>query len=208
MHSTIILIFKLMKRSFYLIVALLCTQISIVAQSNEGKIRELGINLSGSTFGLRYKAGNENTLLRLTLISISGSSYKYKSSTSTSRNNSIGLGFNFGFEKRKIVSDGLIIYYGSDFLTSVNKEIHKTDLPSITHTYLTISPGIGFVLGFCYNISDKINIAAEVMPSVSYSYIKETNETEFSTTKYTNSGLNYGLKTSGINLTLSFAIGK
>jgi len=197
-----------MKRSFYLIVTLLCIQISIAAQSNEGKTRELGINLSGSTFGLRYKTGNENTLLRLTLMSINGSSYKYKSSSSTSKNNSIGLGFNFGFEKRKIVSDGLIIYYGSDFLTSVNKEINKTDLPSITHTYLTISPGIGFVWGFCYNISDKINITAEVMPSVSYSYSKETNETELSTTKYTHSGLNYGLETSGINLTLSFAIGK
>jgi len=179
------------------------------AQDVNTRTRELGINLSGPTFGIRYRAGNESTLLRLTLLSISGSTYNYKSPSNTkSKNSSQGLGFNFGFEKRKPISDDLNIYFGSDLLTSYERNIDKHDSPSQTYTSLSFSPGLGLVLGFNYKISSKINISAEVMPSISYSFSKTTGDNEGTITKYTSTGLNYGLRSNGINLTLSFELGK
>jgi hypothetical protein len=200
-----------MKKIFYVIVALLFIQYSSAAQLANSSIRELGINLSGSTFGIRYKTGNENTLFRLTLLSLSGSSSNYKSPTNNeSRSNSQGLGFNFGFEKRKLVSDGLNIYFGSDILTSYQRNTYKNNYSSISQssTDLSLSPGLGLVLGFNYEISSKINISAEVMPSISYVYTKSTSNNDGTITKNTRTGLDYGLRTSGVNLTLSFNIGK
>jgi hypothetical protein len=67
-----------MKKIYYVIVALLFIQYTSAAQETNSRIRELGLNLSGSTFGIRYKTGNENTLFRLTLLSLSGSSSNYR----------------------------------------------------------------------------------------------------------------------------------
>ena len=200
-----------MKKIIYVIVALLFIQYSSAAQEANSSIKELGINLSGSTFGIRYKTGNGNTLFRMTLLSLSGSSSNYKSpSNNGSRSNSQGLGFNFGLEKRKLVSDGLNIYFGSDILTSYHRNTYKNNSSSLsqTATDLTLSPGIGLVLGFNYEISSKINISAEVMPSISYSFTKSTSNNDGTITKTTSTGLDYGLRTSGVNLTLSFNIGK
>jgi len=200
-----------MKKIFYLIVALLFIQYSSAAQETNSRIRELGINLSGYTFGIRYKTGNENTLLRLTLLSLSGSSSNYKSpSDNESRSNSQGLGFNFGIEKRKHVSDNLNIYYGSDLLTSYQRSINTNDSPlhTYTNTDLSFSPGLGLLLGFNYKISSKINISAEIMPSISYSFNKSSSDYDGTITKTTSTGINYGLRTNGVNLTLSFSIGK
>lgn len=200
-----------MRKILYVIVALLFIQYSSAAQETNSSIKELGINLSGSTFGIRYKTGNENTLFRLTLLSLRGSSYNYKSpSSNESRSNSHGLGFNFGFEKRKLISDGLNIYFGSDFLTSYQRNRSKNEYTSYSATYtdLSLSPGLGLVLGFNYEISSRINISAEVMPSISYTFTKSTNNNDGTITKSTSTGLNYGLRTSGVNLTLSFNIGK
>lgn len=202
---------KPMKKILYVIVALLFLQYSSAAQEAYSSIKKLGINLSGSTFGIRYKTGNENTLFRMTLLSLSGSSSSSKvPSNNENRSNSQGFGFNFGFEKRKIVSDDLSIYFGSDFLTSYQRNKYKNVSSSHTQTStdLSLSPGIGLILGFNYEISNKINISAEIMPSISCSFNKTTNNFYGSISKTTSTVLNYGLRTDGVNLTLSFNIGK
>jgi hypothetical protein len=195
-----------MKKISFIIVVLVFMQYSSVAQEANSRIRELGINLSGSTFGIRYKTGNENNLFRVTLLSLSGSTSKYKSaSNNESISNSQGLGLNFGFEKRKFVSDNLNIYFGSDLLTSYQRHISKNVNPTQTYTDLSFSTGLGLLLGFNFKISSKINISSEIMPSISYSTSKSTSEYNNGTTiKTSSTGFNYGLRTDGVNLTLSF----
>ena len=39
----------------------------------------------------------------------------------------MGVGFNIGFEKRKLISDNLGIYCGSDLLTSYNINTNEYD---------------------------------------------------------------------------------
>lgn len=196
-----------MKKIFFVIVALVCIQYTSSAQEANSRIRELGINLSGSTFGIRYKTGNENTLFRLSLHSLSGSSSTFKTSSNyESKSNSQGLGFNFGFEKRKLVSDNVNIYFGSDILTTYQRHISKTGSPSQTNTDLSFSPGLGLLLGFNFKISNKINISAEIMPSISYSVSKYSTEYNGTINNTSSTGFNYGLRTNGVNLTLSFNI--
>jgi len=200
-----------MKKIFYMVVALLFIQHSSVAQENNSGIRELGVNLSGSTFGISYKTGNKNTPFRLTLLSLVGSSSNYKSPPNNEhKNNSQGIGFNFGLEKRKLISDDLNIYYGSDLLTSYQRNVNKDDYESHSQTYTTLSfsPGLGLFLGFAYEISSKINISAEIMPSISYSFAKTSTNNDGAISKTTSRVLNYGLRTNGVNLTLSFNLGK
>jgi len=190
-------------------IALVLVPLFSEAQAVNTKIREVGINLSGPTFGIRYRAGNEFNLLRLTLLSISGTSYNYKLPSNTeSKNRSQGLGFNFGYEKRKSISEDLYIYFGSDILASYNRNTDKYDSPSQTYKTFTFSPGLGIILGFIYQISSNINISAEVMPSILYSISKTTNDNGGTVTKYSSSGLNYGLRSDGVNLTISFKLGK
>jgi hypothetical protein len=194
-----------MKKISFVIVVLVFMQYSSVAQEANSRIRELGINLSGSTFGIRYKAGNENTLFRVSLLSLGGSSSKYLSASNIeSTDNSQGLGFNFGFEKRKLVSDNLNFYYGSDLLTSYQRHISKNGSPTQTNKGFSFSPGLGLLLGFNFKISSKINISAEVMPSISYSIYKSSSEFNGTTNKTSSTRFDYGLGTNGVNLTLSF----
>jgi len=194
-----------MKKISFVIVLLVFMQYSSVAQEANSRIRELGINLSGSTFGIRYKTGNENNLFRVSLLSLGGSSSKYLSASNIeSTDNSQGLGFNFGFEKRKLVSDNLNIYYGSDLLTSYQRHISKNGSPTQTNKGFSFSPGLGLLLGFNFKINSKINISAEVMPSISYSIYKSSSEFNGTTNKTSSKRFDYGLGTNGVNLTLSF----
>ena len=195
---------KIIFLSLLILVPLFC-----YAQDANSVTNELGLNLSGTTFGIRYIGGKGNTLLRLTFISLGGSNSSSTSSSNTkSKSNSQGLGFNLGFEKRKPVSENLCAYFGSDLLTSFSRNIYKVSSLSETSTNLTFSPGLGFVLGFNFKISSKINISAEVMPSISYSYTKNTVDNNGTTFKSTSTGFDYGLRTNGLNLTLSYTLGK
>lgn len=154
------------------------------------------------------KSGNENYLLRLTLLSFDGSNQNNKSGPNTSKYGSMGVGFNIGFEKRKLISDNLSIYCGSDLLTSYNINTNEYDNMSQKSKTWTISTGLGVVLGFVYKINSDINISAEVLPSFNYSFGRSTLNSNGVDTIQKNSGFNYGLSDIGANLTLSFRLGK
>ena len=120
----------------------------------------------------------------------------------------MGVGFNIGFEKRKLISDNLSIYCGSDLLTSYNINTNEYDNMSQKSKTWTISTGLGVVLGFVYKINSDINISAEVLPSFNYSFGRSTLNSNGVDTIQKNSGFNYGLSDIGANLTLSFRLGK
>jgi hypothetical protein len=79
---------------------------------------------------------------------------------------------------------------------------------NVSNTDLSFSSGLGLLLGFNYQISSKINISAEVMPSISYSFTKSSSDFEGTIYKSKSNAINYGLRTNGVNLTISFNIGK
>ena len=194
-----------MKKTIYLIGLFLIIQLSSSAQDNKSKINELGVSISGSTFGIRYKSGNDKTLLRLTLLSTSGSMNKQKTpSDSKSKSNNFGLGFNVGFEKRKSVSDNFYLYYGSDLINSFDRNKYENDSPASVNKHASYSVGLGFILGFHYKINSKINISSEIIPSIIYSNEKYSNDQNGNITESSYSGLDYGLNYNSINLTLSF----
>jgi len=198
-----------MKKLLSVVIFMVIMHFYTFAQDSNSAIHEFGLNLSGPhTFGIRYRAGSENTLLRLTLSSIEGSDQNSKAASNTSKFGSAGLAFNIGFEKRRLISDKLSLYIGSDLLTSYGSNTANYDNLSQKSDTWTLSEGLGLVLGFVYRINSALDISAEVLPSISYSYGKTTTSSNGGNSSQTNTGLNYGLGDTGANLTLSFRFGK
>jgi hypothetical protein len=192
----------------FLVVAI---QLSSVAQETRTKINEVGITFSSlSSFGLRYKYGSPETLLRLTLLSLNGSSNNSKpDSLAQNNNSSLGFGFNIGFEKRKSITDKLGFYYGLDLLSkygqSENKDIkYKDDSKS-----WSAGMGIALVLGLTYTINNNFILAAEVDPGIMYYYGKsKVTNSGIQQGETTNTSVSYGLNNYGANLTLAYRFGK
>lgn len=199
-----------MKRIFPGLIILIFIQQFSNAQEAINKTKELGINLSGSVFGIRYKTGNKSNLLRLTLKSVNANSMWQKGiSGEEDKNINHGAGFNIGFEKRKGIKEAVSFFYGLDLLTSYSQSVHKSGNNPFNSKYCTLSSGLGFVLGFNYRPISNINISAEVVPSISYSNSKQEYRSSDNTlNKYSYGELDYGLSTSGINLTLAYVFGK
>jgi hypothetical protein len=178
-----------------------------IAQDLNPTTHEIGLNLSGPhTFGVRYRTGSEDKLLRLTLLSIEGSNLKNTSSTGVSKNGFAGAGFNIGIEKRKPVADNLNFYLGPELLTSYTFNTDKFGTQK-TVTW-NISAGIGLVLGFVYKINSYIDISAEFLPSINYSLGRSNLNNGGIKSTQKNTGITYGLSDTGANLTLSFRLGK
>src|SRR5208337_479420 len=143
--------------------------------------------------------------LRLTLLSINGFNSHASPDTLSENKSSIGLGFNIGFEKRKHINDKSSFYYGLDLLTSYNSSVTDDIQDQIRFENTSSSVGLGLVLGWIYNISKDISLAADMIPSINYNYNKSTNIisssniTSGSTTKLTTKGFIYGLSNSGVN---------
>ncbi len=196
-----------MRKLSFIIFILVIVPFYSFGQNTIPRIREVGLNLSGPhTFGVRYRSGNENTLLRLTLSSLAGSNQSYKTTSGSNKNGATGIAFNIGFEKRKLVSDNLTCYIGSDLLTSYTSNTNESDNLSQKSTTWNVSAGLGLVLGFMYKINNDINLTAELLPSIGYTYGKSTTNFNGTKTVQTNTGINYGLSDTGANLTLSFRL--
>jgi|WetSurMetagenome_2_1015567.scaffolds.fasta_scaffold05100_8 hypothetical protein len=199
-----------MKTIISCLAILILIQVPSISQETNTKVKEIGINLGGSNCGIRFKTGNQSSLLRITLLSISGySSWQNNSSGSSNNNNSQGVGFNIGMEKRKNIAEGVSFYYGLDLLTSYYRSIYKYNSSSpVTDKDWTFSPGLGFIIGFNYSPIPKIIVSAELMPSISYNYSKHIYDDQGGIIKYSSSSLDYGLRNNGINLTLAYVFGK
>ena len=198
-----------MKKSPLIVFLLMIVPIYAFAQNINTGIHEFGLNLSGPhTFGIRYRSGTENTLLRLTLLSADGSNQTSKANSNSSKFGSLGIVFNIGFEKRKFISDKLGYYIGSDLLTSYTSNTNEYDNLSQKSKTWTVSGGVGLVLGFVYKINSDINVTAEVLPAIGYSYGKTSLNSNGVESSQKNSGITYGLSDTAANLTFSFRFGR
>ncbi len=179
--------------------------LSSIGQDDGARKKELGLMISESNFGIRYKTGTENMLARVTLFSVSGSSSVMKPNPDTRNlSNNFGIGFGAGIEKRRPVSNGLYLYIGPELFSRYTGSLNKSKPAGTEYRQNGFSAGLGCVMGFHYAISDIINISSEIIPYLSYYYTKETmsmNETD-GVNKY--SGFRYGLNDYSINLTVSF----
>jgi hypothetical protein len=197
-----------MKKFASLILVLTYLSLNAVAQEISPKINEIGFNVNGSQFGVRYSTGNEVTLLRLTLLSLYGNSTWDKTPGDESTNNQQGVGFNVGFEKRKSIAENISLFLGSDLLTSLETDAYKFKSTDNKYTSTTLSIGVGFVVGINFKVADRIYISTEFVPAIVYSHSAYKSQTQFEDVKTTNNGINYGLSTRGINLTLSCRLNK
>lgn len=194
-----------MRKSAFITVFLSFVTLSSMAQDDGARKNELGLMISESNFGIRYKTGNENMLARFSLFSVNGA----RSSVQTNPDrkdisNNFGIGIGAGFEKRKPVSDGLYLYIGPEFFGRYTYTGQKTKPVSDRYSLNGLSAGLGCVMGFHYSITDKINISSEIIPYLSFYYSKESMSVNETDGGYKYSGIRYGLNDYSINLTVSF----
>lgn len=196
-----------MKKLSLLLFTFLMSTVIITAQS---KTKEVGLNYSGyNMFGVRYKVGSENSLFRLTLLDIGGANRKQEEGSYEYKNNSHGIALNAGFEKLKLAAENVYFYYGAEVLTSYNYQIIKHVSSDQKSTYRKLDTGIGFVFGFAYYFSSNVSLSAEVVPSVWYSYKKDSSTAYELNSSQTEKTIGYGFNqdfNSFANLTLSFRL--
>jgi hypothetical protein len=134
-----------MKKIMFIIMLSMTSFFNTFAQDTPAKVSEVGLTFSTLTnYGLRYKYGSDNTLLRLTALVFNGSNLTsdYTNYTvngvnyepTSSPANSLGAGLNIGFEKRKSIGDKLYFYYGLDLISSFNQSNNNNTAP-FTSTY-------------------------------------------------------------------------
>lgn len=209
-----------MKKASIIIVTILVSFSASFAQEETAKVREAGLTFSNfSSFGLTYRFGNENAVWRLNALTGNSSNYTtdnsdnyyfYDSLTQESSyetvNKSSNVNISFGREYRKLLAEKLEFRYGMDL--SLGYSSQKSERSSDDDTYIystinnrrTITPGINFVLGFNYLISDAIVLGAEVKPNMSYNIIKTESESGYDDNRtvreYSTNAFTYGLSNS------------
>lgn len=128
---------------------------NVMAQTTDQDLKkEIGIRMTGvSDFDFIYKkqkSENKYTRLRLLTAGLSIGSY----------NSSLYAGFACGKEKRKLIAKDFYLIKGWEFMGSTS--ILET-------TAFSSSIGVGYVLGFQYNISEKFIVNLETIPSLTTS---------------------------------------
>ena len=198
---------RCVKQSILIILFVIAPLYAIAQNSQSSHIQEVGINFNNlNSFGIRYKCGNDTTLLRFTLLSLNGSDNRVKPDSVGFNESSTGFGFNIGFERRRNITEKLGYYYGLDLLTSYSSSRSRgygTDF--FKNESWTVSGGLGVVLGLNFKISNNIYLAAEVLPSIRVACGKEKNASNgIAPTRTTIIDYSYGLSNSGASLTLSY----
>lgn len=93
----------------------------------------------------------------------------------------LSYGIIIGFDKHSLSSKGFSFVYGPHILFSYNNQKYTTNNPVLpvdqrTLKYHYYNAGIGFTIGFYYNINDRFAIGSELNPYVAYKESNNTNE--------------------------------
>jgi len=194
-----------MRKSALVIGLLFFIALTSMAQDAGAGKKELGVMISESNFGIRYKTGNENLLARLTLFTINGARSTLQTNPDQKNiSGSFGIGFGAGLEKRRPLSEGLSLYAGPEITGRYNLSVNKTKPSAGEYRQNGFSAGLGFVMGFQFSITDRINISSEIIPYISYYYTKESSEYGEIEDENIYNGFRYGLNDYSINVTVSF----
>lgn len=119
---------------------------------------EIGIRLWGlSDFDFIYKKQkNENRYTRVRFVTGDFTINDFKNF-----NSALNLGLGYGKEKHKIINEHLSFIKGWEIIASVGNTIAQEQ------AFFNVSPGLGLVLGFQYDIHENFSLTMETIPSIS-----------------------------------------
>ncbi len=127
----------------------------------EPPFRELGVRFSGfDDFNLFYKKGvSENVVIRHRLL--------FGSVAFNSNRNDIDLAFGYavGKEKRKSIANNLYFIHGLEYGFSFSYSSSELNLGNRLRNFF-LTHRLGYVLGFQLDVSNKVAISAEVIPTL------------------------------------------
>jgi len=148
---------------------LLGISIAALSQETQSNFHEIGLVFSNlNSFGLRYKYGNDNCMLRITSLVLNGTNtstsyndYSYNeingANISASPTNTIGTGLNLGLEKRKWIGNKSCFFYGFDWINSYTNSYSKTITPNGTTYSYTDENNQYIFLTSLYNNTSRSN---------------------------------------------------
>ena len=177
------------------------------------KIHEIGLTFASlDNFGIRYKTGNEKTLLRITILAMninSNNAWGEEEDSIDIKNSGYGAGFRIGFEKPIPIVKNFNLFYGLDLIGDFNYQKIKQEerFYNYHNTSWSISSGLAFVFGGTCSLGDHFRFSAEISPSLRYAYQNNkttTNGQPEVTTQSNNVG--FGLGNYGANLTIAYRI--
>lgn len=197
------------------VISLLLITNAFAQEQKPLKIREIGLTFANlDNFGIRYKTGNEKTLLRITMLAMninSNNSWGKEQDSISSKHSGYGAGFRIGFEKPIEIEKNFNLFYGLDLIGAFNFQKSKVEYPFSNGeiTNWSVSSGVAFVFGGSYHLGEHFRISAEISPSLMYTYQNDkstTNEQPEVTTQSSNVG--FGLSNYGASITIAYRFNK
>lgn len=166
------------KLNAFLFLLMLLTSGALHAQSEEpiGN-HELGLRFFGlNDFNFIYKKQTAPEKYRRYRLGYTNFNY-VKNGPQHSTN--IGLSIAIGHERRRQIAEKLKFLNGWELLGNFSGNFINNDEDS--YEQLNITPGIGLVLGFQYDLSEKFRLSLESIPSLnaSYTYVSGPNPDRF-----------------------------
>jgi len=196
------------------VISLIMISNAFAQEPKSVKIHELGLTFANfDNFGIRYKTGNEKTLLRITVLAMNiGSTNNWgKESDSTSyKYFRYGVGFRFGFEKPINIVKNFNLYYGLDLTGGFNYQRSKNEgqyYSNSSDTSWSISSGISFVFGGTYHLGDHFRFSAEISPYIQYQFGEEARNGYQNINMKTHE-FDFGFSNSGASITVAYRFNK
>lgn len=185
---------------------------------NDLQKHELGIRMTSlNNFDFIYKKHRfDEKYLRFSSANISISNNALENTTfnqfqlpniSDTRNSFYSsIGFSIGWENRKSISNELWFVHGFEPGIALAFSIEdQAEIQSQTsNTSFNISPYLGYILGFQYNLSDKLYIGIESIPQIYSSIRYRKSDTGASRQEITN-GVIFNFSTLGLNFVYRFS---
>ncbi len=132
--------------------------------------REIGVRFSGfDDFNLFYKkAASENVFIRHRFL--------FGSVAFNSNRNDIDIAFGYaiGKEKRKSIADNLYFIHGLEYSFSFSHSNSELNQGSRIRNFF-LTHRLGYVLGFQLDVSTKVAISAEVIPTLGGTFALMSN---------------------------------
>ena len=164
-----------------LLLACLFSSLNAATQSNT---KELGIRFTSlDRYDLLYKKEVKQDVYRRLGLAFLNLSYVTREGFD---GGSANIGGSIGRERRRQVSERVTFAHGLQ--VSANVGIAGAG----DNTQVQVAPGLGYLLGFQYNVSEQFYVGVEVIPDASL---------QLTFGEVTTAGVRAGLSTSGVGLT-------
>jgi hypothetical protein len=204
---------KIALLNFILLIAL---PLSVFTQEQQPvRKHEIGFTLSSlNNFGVIYKTGRSNTLLRASLLALNlaeNNAWGRSVDSLDKKGSNYGASVQAGFEHRINLVQNLQFLWGIEggcgYSYSKSKNQSRNNTSEISGW--AVAPRIAFILGACYTVKEALVISVEISPYFGYLYSKENQSTtNGNSTVITQSNFTYGLNSNSARITIAYRFGK